>query len=185
MSDAIYTYSRFCKYSVTALFMMGLLSAANFPERKTKRKNKITIRGASIATHQAEMMVQYYIQHWELEGLHILVQFTARLPKQYQGYTQYMEYKDLQTRQVTIRISNKISEKQQWLTLAHEMIHVKQFRRGELIYHGGSAYTWKNQYCKDVRKIAYKRRGWEKEAYALEGKMLEKYQESQKLVAKR
>jgi len=185
MSDAVYTYYRFCKYSITALLMMGLLSAANFPERKHKRKTKITIRGTSTTTHQAEMMVQYYAQYWELEGLYILVQFTARLPKQYQGYTQYLDHKDLQTRQVTIRISNQISEKQQWLTLAHEMIHVKQFSRGELIYHGKSAYTWKNQYCKDVRKISYRQRGWEKEAYALESKMLAKYQEAQRLVAKR
>ncbi|OJJ21538.1 hypothetical protein BKI52_13420 [marine bacterium AO1-C] len=189
MSDAFHKYYQLCKYSITTLLMMGVLCAASFPERKTQRKarkkTKITVRGTSINIHQAEMMVRYYVQYWELEDLHILVQFTASLPKQYQGYTQYLEHKNLQIRQVTIRISNKISEKQQWLTLAHEMIHVKQFRRGELVYHGRSAYTWKDQYCADVRKIAYKQRGWEKEAYALEGKMLERYQEAQRLVAKR
>ena len=197
MSDTFYKYLQLFKYLVIAFFMISVMSAANLPHQQTKRsadkksrknnqrKTKITIRGTSMAAHQAKMMVHYYVQYWKLEGLHIFVDFTTRLPKPFQGYTQYSENKTLQTQQVVIRINKRISEKQQWLTLAHEMIHVKQFSRGELIYHGGATYTWKHHHCQDARKIAYKKRGWEKEAFALEHKMLEKYQEAHKLVAQR
>jgi len=58
-----------------------------------------------------------------------------------------------------------------WLSiLAHEMVHVKQFAKGEL----DSALTqWKsNKYCEN---IAYWDQPWEKEARKLQHKMVEEF----------
>lgn len=56
-----------------------------------------------------------------------------------------------------------------WLaTLAHEMVHVKQFARGELSL---DMKTWKNR--KDCDKIDYWEQPWEKEARRLQYKMAE------------
>lgn len=179
MSDAFHKYTRF---SIAGFLAIMLLSAAHYKKRKP---NSITIQGAALANQEVKSMVAYYVQYWQLEGLHLFIQFTPELPKGFYGYTQYSENKSLKIKQVVVRISTKQLQRQQWLTLAHEMIHVKQFSKGELIYHGGSAYSWKKHYYKDVRKIAYKKREWEKEAFSLESTMLKKYHQSQKLVAKR
>lgn len=58
-----------------------------------------------------------------------------------------------------------------WLsTLAHEMVHVKQFARGELSL---DMRTWKNR--KDCDRIDYWDQPWEKEARRLQYKMVEDF----------
>ena len=58
-----------------------------------------------------------------------------------------------------------------WLsTLAHEMVHVKQFAKGEL---DAGLTRWKsNKYCD---KIDYWDQPWEKEARKLQHKMTERF----------
>jgi len=55
------------------------------------------------------------------------------------------------------------------LNLAHELVHVKQFIRGEL---HPSLNTWKKL---DFSNVVYSRQPWEKEAYLLEDKLVEKF----------
>jgi hypothetical protein len=58
-----------------------------------------------------------------------------------------------------------------WLsTLAHEMVHVKQFARGELSL---DMKTWKNK--KDCDNIEYWDQPWEKEARRLQHKLVEDF----------
>ena len=55
------------------------------------------------------------------------------------------------------------------LNLAHELVHAKQFVRGEL---HSNLNKWKSL---DYSNTAYSRQPWEKEAYLLEDELLEKY----------
>ena len=55
------------------------------------------------------------------------------------------------------------------LNLAHELVHAKQFIRGEL---HPNLNRWKNL---DYSKTLYSRQPWEKEAYLLEDKLINKF----------
>jgi len=61
-----------------------------------------------------------------------------------------------------------------WLsTLAHEMVHVRQFARGEL---NSSLTQWKsNKYCDNIE---YWDQPWEKEARRLQGKLVEEFEKN-------
>ncbi len=78
------------------------------------------------------------------------------------------DYKDT----INIKIAKKcngkkISLDQKMITLAHEIIHCKQFLKGEL---RGSSWNGK-----DYENIEYERRPWEIEANYYEDKMFKKY----------
>jgi len=55
------------------------------------------------------------------------------------------------------------------LNLAHELVHAKQFIRGEL---HPNLNRWKNL---DYSNTIYSRQPWEKEAYLLEDKLINKF----------
>jgi len=55
------------------------------------------------------------------------------------------------------------------LNLAHELVHAKQFIKGEL---HPSLNKWKRL---DYSNVAYSRQPWEKEAYLLEDKLVDKF----------
>ena len=59
--------------------------------------------------------------------------------------------------------------KEMMLNLAHELVHAKQFIRGEL---HPNLNKWKRL---DYSNTAYSRQPWEKEAYLLEDNLLEIY----------
>ena len=56
----------------------------------------------------------------------------------------------------------KLSYESMMQTLAHEMVHAKQYLRGELC---GYTHSWKG---KKPRKYKYENSPWEREAYGLE-----------------
>ena len=61
-----------------------------------------------------------------------------------------------------------------WLsTLAHEMVHVRQFARGEM---DAGLTRWKsNKYCDNIE---YWDQPWEKEARRLQGKLVEEFEKN-------
>jgi hypothetical protein len=63
----------------------------------------------------------------------------------------------------------KFSLDEMMLNLAHELVHAKQFIKGEL---HPNLNRWKSL---DYSNTAYSRQPWEKEAYLLEDKLLETY----------
>ena len=132
--------------------------------------NHITVRGTS-QPQKVKTMVAFYLDYWQLDSLHILLEYTDQLPKQLKGYTQYSENKKWGVKQVIIRINAQLSPKEQGVTIAHEMIHVKQFRRGELQPTSRTGYRWKQHHYHKVAHQAYHTRAWEKEAFRLEKKL--------------
>jgi hypothetical protein len=68
------------------------------------------------------------------------------------------------TKEVTVSIATKNkSFMRQMQALAHEMVHARQFLRGQLTCEGG--FAWKGRKADGFR---YKNQPWEKEAYKLE-----------------
>ena len=58
--------------------------------------------------------------------------------------------------------------------LAHEMVHLKQFVRGELFDYETGRVQWKS---KSFGRVHYDDQPWEKEAYRLESQLYEKFGE--------
>lgn len=65
-------------------------------------------------------------------------------------------------------LEEKLSHESMMQTLAHEMVHAKQYLRGELC---GYSMSWKG---KKPRNYQYENAPWEKEAYKLEAELYQK-----------
>ncbi len=99
----------------------------------------------------------------------IFVKFETVLDDESQGLC----WGDLGAGFVSIQIARKsdgekIPYETMMQTLAHEMVHAKQYLRGEL---SGYSLEWKGKECTDDQ---YKTAPWEQEAYELEKKLYDK-----------
>lgn len=79
-------------------------------------------------------------------------------------------------RQFLIRVSSSQSERQQLITLAHELVHLKQFVTNEMFdYAGvGELTRWKQRVI-DPNRIAYRNLPWEKDAMKMQGVLVKEY----------
>jgi hypothetical protein len=68
-------------------------------------------------------------------------------------------------REFVIVVHKKLNKKQTLISLAHEMVHVKQYARGELKdYLRSEEVKWQNRVY-NLNKVEYWSSPWEKEAY--------------------
>lgn len=78
-------------------------------------------------------------------------------------------------RHFKINLNSRCGKKDMLSTLMHEMVHVKQYFRGELkiksFKTGGGYWTWKG--CPNFQK--YDNQPWEKEAFAAEEGLFKEY----------
>ena len=95
------------------------------------------------------------------------------------GYCHIVDYNLNKPREFMIELdaSMKHSTGQILTWLAHEMVHLKQFVRGELFdYAIGQRVQWKSKTYKT--SLAYNKQPWEREAYRLEDKLYKEFAES-------
>jgi hypothetical protein len=87
---------------------------------------------------------------------------------------------NIRPREFMIRIGSTLSPRMQLLTLAHELVHVKQYARGEMFdcANGGELTRWKRTLI-DTDLMAYRDIPWEREALKLERPILSAYRASQ------
>ena len=73
----------------------------------------------------------------------------------------------------TIRIDSSMTRFQQFTTLSHELVHMKQFAKGELYdyTYRPEITRWKRRKI-NVEKTDYKDLPWEKEAYKLQRNLI-------------
>lgn len=73
----------------------------------------------------------------------------------------------------TIRIDPSMTRYQQFLTLGHELIHMKQFAKGEMYDYAlrPELTRWKRRKI-NVEKTDYQNHPWEKEAYKLQRSLI-------------
>ncbi|NJO03144.1 MAG: hypothetical protein HC880_17000 [Bacteroidia bacterium] len=130
-------------------------------------QNHIVVHGHQ-DPQQIEAMVNHYAKHWEIDGMTIIVSFTPEMNNALHGWVQYEENQALQQKNAFIKINKNIETDKQFIALAHEMIHVKQYYRGELVAHTDKAFSWKGQSFTNILRLAYTDRAWEEEAFGLE-----------------
>lgn len=83
-------------------------------------------------------------------------------------------------REFTIIVNKKLNKKTTLISLAHEMVHVKQYAKGELKdYLRNDKVKWCGKvFCLD--KVKYWSSPWEKEAYKKDSLLYELYKQSKK-----
>ncbi len=99
------------------------------------------------------------------EDVYVSVGFTPDLSKKMQGVTFYLNLSGASACPIIkVLIDSRMSSAKQKLVLAHEMIHVKQYVKGELLVLNKRQVLWKGRkhnYQPDNRQKA----PWELEAY--------------------
>lgn len=93
------------------------------------------------------------------------------------GETHIVGYNEKdQPREFTLEIRSKLCEKEKLRTIAHEIVHVKQYLYKEL---NEQMTLWKGQKV-DSDAIPYFKQPWEIEAHELGDKLYEEYMETVK-----
>lgn len=107
--------------------------------------------------------IEQYLAYLDVqEKIHLTVTYAMRMPDKVKGITFCQHSSVPQVYQVIkVRIDARLSKKQQALVLAHEMIHVKQYAKGELVVIGEQVLWQGRKYQHDARHYI----PWESEAY--------------------
>ena len=111
----------------------------------------------------------------------ICVAFGSHLGKSVKGYTLF-EVTSGSTG-ASISVYDQLSNHEELIVLAHEMIHVNQFVRGQLKVNSEKDVFWRKSSFYSVEEIPYQDRPWEKEALFLEKKLANLYKNYEKTKA--
>lgn len=118
------------------------------------------------------------------EDVLIVISFRDRVSKVHSGYTLYQNVQHLGGgHQIHIVISKKVDRNFQLYTLAHEMVHARQFVEGKLLKCGDTLFRWKGEECLNAKYIAYRHRPWEKEAHKIGSRLYHAYCEGSPVLA--
>ena len=113
-----------------------------------------------------------------LNNIYLDIKLTKDLKKKEQayGYCHIIDDDLNRPREFMIELdtSMKHSFDQILIWLAHEMVHLKQFVRGELFDYATGKVQWKRRMYGNVH---YEDQPWEKEAYRLESELYEMFEE--------
>ena len=113
-----------------------------------------------------------------VKNIYLDIKLTKSLKKKEQayGYCHIIDDNLNKPREFCIELdaSMKYSFDQILIWLAHEMVHLKQFVRGELFDYATGKVQWKRRMYGNVH---YEDQPWEKEAYRLEEKLYNEFAE--------
>ena len=113
-----------------------------------------------------------------VKNIYLDIKLTKSLKKKEQayGYCHIIDDNLNKPREFCIELdaSMKYSFDQILIWLAHEMVHLKQFVRGELFDYATGRVQWKTR---SFGRLDHDDQPWEKEAYRLEGKLYEEFKE--------
>jgi hypothetical protein len=105
-----------------------------------------------------------------IKNLYINIKFRA-MDQDHPGGECTWADTNFRPKEYDIEVANNFSRRSQLLSLAHEMVHVKQFAIGELMDYTSSKYAnhskWRNV-AYNYAKIDYYDHPWEIEAYGRE-----------------
>ena len=134
--------------------------------------NPVIIQGRVKTAKKVEAYVHSLAKELGIHRLYskkIMVQFSTKLDGEAQGYCwgDYRSHAEISIARTSFGVSFTLEEMMQ--TLAHEMVHAKQYLRRELY---GCPMSWKGA---KPRKYSYDNSPWEQEAYALEEQLFKKH----------
>jgi len=126
-----------------------------------------------------EEQARYYTDIFGLDSnVHILISFQHDLPEGVAGYTRYHDARKFGGgHQLHITINRKAGRSHQLKTLAHEIVHARQFVEGKLVQCDHRHFSWSEDICFDISHIAYHDRPWEKEAEEVGAQLHEMYRQ--------
>lgn len=125
--------------------------------------------------------VEQYLDQLDVrENVYISVGFSTEMPKKLEGMAISLNSPEPDDYQIIkVLIDASLSKMKQRLVLAHEMIHVKQYVKEELVVLNKQQVMWKGQKyhfsCVCNRQIP-----WEKEAYRTDNLLVKLSQEQTK-----
>lgn len=165
------------KFHILIIISILLISAA-LPFSNDS-KNQIRVINA-LDEQSTIKQAQFYADILKIEDANIIIIFVNNLPNNLRGFTLYEEKPALDTKNIVIKLDRNLKPVEQELTLAHEMIHARQFYKHELIHHQENHYHWRGEDFDNIKKIPYRDRKWEKEAIFWEKKLRQFYFDFQK-----
>ncbi len=115
----------------------------------------------------------------EYNSLTLDVKIKKRLPSKEAGSFGYVQPRFNNPKLFTVTIEEAFSSLMM-SRIAHEMVHVKQFVKGELIITKEGEAIWKGKNLGQWDAIEYRERPWEKEAYAKQQGLRDKFVEAHK-----
>jgi hypothetical protein len=113
----------------------------------------------------SERQVRWYLDQLNIkENIHLTVIYTTIIPEGFDGLTICRNVLEKDGYQIImVRINQDLKERQKQTVLAHEMIHVKQYAKGELKLLEPNTVVWLGK--KRQLSNKYHSGPWEKEAY--------------------
>ncbi len=130
------------------------------------------IKGRINKTHAAA--IEYFASQLFTPQLksHIVITLTFRKNMPVLGYTEVEDYNDSgKPREFILEINRKQSEKEILKTIAHEMVHCKQYAYGQIDERGT---RWLSRKM-DHDSLPYSKRPWEIEAYKIGDQLYEEF----------
>lgn len=130
----------------------------------------LTIRGGTKEEKKlVSEMVEYCVVALNLYRMNLEINVQIKKLTDAFGYCAW-EDNNIRPREFTIEIAKGMSKKKFLTTLAHEMVHVKQYVRGEIRerFQSDHRVFWKD---KDHSDTTYWSQPWEKEAFRLQDKL--------------
>ena len=126
-------------------------------------------------TETIKKQVEFYLNYLDVnENIFIDISIYPVMPDHLKGITIPIKSSEPGISKIfRILIDDKLSAKKQMIVLAHEMIHVKQFTKNELIQINKKKVTWKGK--KYYNSYAHNK-PWEKEAFGADNKLAMLYQ---------
>jgi len=143
------------------------------------KMTKISVHGIkhaktrNLIKHQANWLIR------ELIGvrMHLKIDIIFLDSDEYYGVCERKFEDDfIRPRSFTISIANNSNLRRILRTLAHEIVHVKQYARNELYDYQKhlTLSRWHNSIV-DVDKVIYRKHPWELEAFSMETSLVNKY----------
>ncbi len=141
----------------------------------------IKVWGSDDSLAIREQLVQYLTYLEVREKAHIFVIFSKAMPGKMKGLTFCLDSAVNNGQVIKVWIDAQLSEKQQRLVLAHEMIHVKQYVKGELKVIDHKSAIWKGRFLRHQYTGSRQRISpWEREAYQTDNLLAMQYEEQLK-----
>jgi hypothetical protein len=115
---------------------------------------------------------EVYMDHLNVqENFYLLIKLSPEMPRKLEGITILRYSPETDVYQFQVIVDANLSENQQMLVLAHEIVHVKQYAKKELIILNNKKVVWRGK--KHHYSGAYNRQmPWEIEAYKFDRKLV-------------
>jgi hypothetical protein len=141
----------------------------------------------SVDSMTVSKQVAQYLEYLDIrENIRLAVIFPRKMPKTYAGITICVNGADLKKDIGYLNIKVYLDARQpkflQRIVLAHEMIHVKQYAKGELVVTNQREVMWKGQKYSSHNAEHGDPRPWEHEAYQNDTRLVKYCKEQSEII---